>query len=136
MRIAIYARTRITGGTQTDHDLHLANQIHDVAEWATANNHVVVVLFTDKGTSALDEGRPAFKQMMEQANTPRPPFDCIAVHSYSRLHRDAIKLGHLMLTLSRRNVQVISITQSDRGDSDIGQRIISAFAEFCRPPRE
>jgi site-specific DNA recombinase len=130
MRIAIYAR--VSTARQAENDLSIPDQVRQLHAWAKQNGHTVVAQFIEPGASAMDDKRPVFQRMIEQALIKPAPFELIAIHSFSRFFRDAIQFGVYERKLLKNKVKVESITQQT-GDDTAGEmmrRIINTFDEY------
>src|SRR5262245_56713287 len=84
-RAALYMR--VSTGRQAEHDLSIPDQRVQLKSWCRADGHSVVAEFIEAGSSATDDRRPVFQQMIERACDGEQAFDLIVVHSYSRFFR-------------------------------------------------
>lgn len=127
MRVAIYAR--VSTARQAEADLSIPDQINQVEAYCKRLGHVVVHTYVEPGASATDDKRPAFQQMLADANLNPAPFDAIIVHSYSRFFRDAFELELNVRRLAKRGVKLIAITQ-ELSDDPAGSMMRQFFALF------
>ncbi len=88
--------------------------------------------YVEPGASALDDRRPVFQQMIEEACRVPRPFDAIIVHSQSRFFRDMVEYALYERRLDRAGVQVVSITQptGEGFSGEMLRRMISLFDEY------
>lgn len=130
MYVALYARVSTT--RQAEKDLSIPDQLNQMREWCTANNHVVVQEFIEPGASATDDKRPVFQQMVANATTVTPPYQAIVVHSRSRFFRDLYEFLFYERRLKRSGCKVLSITQqtSDDPAGEMASKIFSLFDEY------
>jgi DNA invertase Pin-like site-specific DNA recombinase len=127
MRVAIYARVSTTRQAETD--LSIPDQIAQVEGYAKRHGYLVVNTYVEPGASATDDKRPAFQQMLADAQIEPRPFDAIIVHSYSRFFRDAFELEFNVRRLRKREIKLIAITQ-DFGDDPMAEMIRKIVAVF------
>jgi len=126
MKVAIYGRVS-TQEQNTD------NQVIELEQYCKAREYAVYKVYTDKGISGSKESRPAFDQMLKDAN--KRQFDVVLVWKLDRLSRS---LKHLLNTLDTLNSLNISfISYSDNFDTTTSQgrlmfQLVGAFAEFER----
>jgi hypothetical protein len=65
MRAALYMR--VSTGRQAEHDLSIPDQRSQLKSWCRANGYEVVTEYVEAGSSAGDDRRPGFQQMIERA---------------------------------------------------------------------
>ena len=118
---AIYVR--VSTSRQADGDLSLPDQISQCRAYCEQRGWQVAEVFTEAGASALDDGRPAFQEMIYKATRIDRPYDYVVVHSLSRFSRDALHSELYVRQMRKAGVELISITQ------DIGQ---DASGQFIR----
>ncbi len=130
MIVALYARVSTT--KQAEKDLSIPDQLRQLKEWCTRQGHTVAAEYVEPGASALDDRRPVFQQMIEEACRVPRPFDAIMVHSQSRFFRDMVEYALYERRLNRAGVQVVSITQptGDGFSGEMLRRMISLFDEY------
>ena len=110
MRAALY--TRVSTKEQTE-GLSLDNQRFRLTEWAKREDWEIVGDYQDAGFSGRSTNRPAFQQMLAEAE--RGGFDILLARVRERVFRNALGTAHLqhlggdLLHLVRRRVV-------DRGD--------------------
>lgn len=137
MNVAIYARVATT--VQNEADEKLNAQVQEIETWAKENGHVIVNKYLDRGTSALDYGRPDFQRLISDAQSQGHPFDAIAVTGTSRLFREPAAYEIYKRLLEHFKVTIISIADmanAPKGDMDAAyllKRIIAEFDDYsCR----
>ncbi len=129
MHVALYARVSTT--RQADNDLSIPDQLRQLREWCKAIGHLVVHEYIELGASAVDDKRPIFQQLINDAMQKPQAFEAIIIHSLSRFFRDGIQFGVYERKLKKNKVNVISITQptSDDAGGEMMRRIINLFDE-------
>ncbi len=120
---------RVSTGRQADNDLSVPDQIDRMKVWCNQNNYQIVGEFKDEGLSGTDENRPEFQRMLAEACVTPSPVDAIVVYNLSRIFRNHLKLGALMVELKKHRVRLISITQLTQEDA-AGELMRSQFALF------
>jgi site-specific DNA recombinase len=88
LRAALYAR--VSTARQAEADLSLPDQVKQLQAYCKRKGWAMVDTFTEAGASALDDDRPAFREMIDKATGPERPFDFVVVHSLSRFSRDTM----------------------------------------------
>jgi site-specific DNA recombinase len=131
LRAALYLR--VSTGRQSEHDLSIPDQRHQLRSWCKAKGHKVVAEFVEAGT-ATDDRRPSFQQMIERACDGEHAFDLIVVHSYSRFFREAFEQEFYLRKLAKHGVRVVSMTQPVGDETEPVQvmvrKIIALFDEY------
>ena len=89
MRAALYLR--VSTGRQAEADLSIPDQRRQVLAFCAARGWDVAIEFVEPGASGMDDRRPEFQRMLDMAVTEAPPFNVIAVHSFSRFARDRFR---------------------------------------------
>lgn len=129
-RVACYLR--VSTGRQAESDLSIPDQRRQIEHYCSARNWTIVEDYVEPGSSATDDRRPAFQQMIDAALVKPPAFSTILVHSFSRFFRDQFQFERYARKLVKNGVQVISITQ-DMGDNPMGtmmRQIVTLFDEY------
>jgi len=129
-RAALYAR--VSTARQAEQDLSLPDQIRQMETYCERRDWTCVETFLEAGASALDDNRPGFQRMVEQAISPERPFDVIVVHSLSRFSRDSLHSEFYVRKLRKVGIEVISITQEISADStgEVVRKILNVFDEY------
>jgi DNA invertase Pin-like site-specific DNA recombinase len=132
MHIALYAR--VSTGRQAENELSIPDQLRQMRQWAERNGHVVVKEYIEPGTSATDDKRPVFQDMMVDATMKSSvsPFQLVVVHSFSRFFRDHVEGAIYQRRLRKHGVRVESITQntSDDPSGEMHRSMIMLFDEY------
>jgi site-specific DNA recombinase len=132
LRAALYMR--VSTGRQAEHDLSIPDQHTQLNSWCRTKGHRVVAEFVEAGTSATDDRRPVFQQMIERACDGERAFDLIVVHSYSRFFREAFEQEFYLRKLAKHGVKVVSITQPVGDESEpvhaMMRKVIALFDEY------
>ena len=97
--------------------------------WCDQNNYQVVMEYKDEGVSGTDENRPQFQRMLSDVCITPSPVDIIVVYNLSRIYRNHLKLGGLLVDLKKHRIALISITQRTPEDA-AGELMRSQFALF------
>jgi site-specific DNA recombinase len=87
-RAAAYAR--VSTDAQAEKKT-IANQLHEIREWAAKNDVELVAEFADDGISGVTpfEDRPEAQQLLEMALTGA--FDCTVIYCVYRIGRDVVE---------------------------------------------
>lgn len=123
---------RVSTGRQAESDLSIPDQRRHIERYCAARGWTIVEDYVEPGSSATDDRRPAFQEMIDAALAKPPTFSTILVHSYSRFFRDQFQFERYARKLAKNGVQVISITQ-DLGDNPMGtmmRQIMTLFDEY------
>jgi DNA invertase Pin-like site-specific DNA recombinase len=123
---------RVSTGRQAESDLSIPDQRRQIQRYCAARDWTIVEDYVEPGSSATDDRRPAFQEMIDAALTKPPVFSTILVHSFSRFFRDQFQFERYARKLAKNGVQVISITQ-DMGDNPMGvmmRQIVTLFDEY------
>jgi site-specific DNA recombinase len=130
MHIALYAR--VSTIRQAENDLSIPGQLRQMRAWCERNGHVVVKEYIEPGASAIDDKRPVFQDMMNDAEMNPALFQAVVVHSLSRFFRDLIQGAMYQKKLLKAGVQLISITQQTNNDpsGDMQRHIFMLFDEY------
>jgi site-specific DNA recombinase len=132
LRAALYMR--VSTSRQAEHDLSIPDQRTQLKSWCRANGHYVVAEYVEAGTSAGDDRRPSFQQMIERACDGEQAFDLIVVHSYSRFFREAFEQEFYLRKLAKHGVRVVSITQPVGDETEpvhaMMRKVIALFDEY------
>ena len=112
---AIYVR--VSTVRQAEKELSIPDQIRQAEAYCKARGIDVMRVFEERGASATSDRRPVFQKMIEQALRKDQPFDLIVVHSFSRFFRDMFENEFYLRKLKKNRVQVISITQDFKDDT-------------------
>jgi DNA invertase Pin-like site-specific DNA recombinase len=123
---------RVSTGRQAESDLSIPDQRRQIERYCAARGWTIVEDYVEPGSSATDDRRPAFQQMIDAALVKPPAFGTILVHSFSRFFRDQFQFERYVRKLAKNGVQVLSITQ-DMGDNPMGtmmRQIVTLFDEY------
>ncbi|KAB2766091.1 recombinase family protein [Brucella anthropi] len=128
-RAAIYVR--VSTARQAESDLSIPEPISQCRVWCDRQGWQVVEVFTEAGASALDEDRPAFQEMIQQATRPDRPYDYAVVHSLGRFSRDSLHSEIYTRRLRKVGVELVSITQDigQDGSGEFIRKILNVFDE-------
>lgn len=128
MIAAIYIR--VSTEDQATEGFSLPAQVNEISEYCKKNNIEIYKVYKDEGISGTKEQRPAFQQMI--ADAEKGLFNIILVHKFDRFAR-RIELSHKIKSrLKKASVNVISITEPIE-DSPIGffqEGLLELLAEY------
>lgn len=127
MKAALYAR--VSTGRQADNDLSVPDQLRQMRDWCKLNNYHVVEEYKDEGASGTDDKRSGFQQMLAEVLVSPAPVDAIVCYSLSRIYRNHLELGRLIVDLKKIKVKLESITQKTPEDA-AGEMVRSFFGLF------
>ena len=130
MRAAAYYR--VSTARQAEKDLSIPDQRRHAHEFCEARGYELVDEYVEPGASALDDKRPQFQRMLDNATSAEHPFDVILVHSLSRFFRDAFQLEFYRRKLERRGVKLVSMTQdfADDPSGEMVRQVVTAFDQY------
>ena len=130
LRVAGYFR--VSTERQEKADLSIPDQRRQVLEYCKSREMILVSEYIEHGLTATDDKRPELQRLFERATDEDYPYDCIAVHSYSRFFRDSYQSEFYIRRLAMAGVRVISITQevSDDLGGEMVRKFIAIFDEY------
>lgn len=126
MKVAAYYRV-------STEDQNLESQRQAVEAYCKAHGHEIVQVFEEKLSGTRSADRPAFQDLLAQAEQTPTAFDAVCVF---KLDRFARSLQDLLTTLDRlalANVAFLSVKENLDLASPTGRlmvHILAAFAEF------
>ena len=131
---AIYSRkSKFTGKGES-----IENQIELCREYITRAYGEAygekIVLYEDEGYSGKNTARPAFRQMMEDAQRRR--FRAIVVYRLDRISRNISDFSSLIEELSRLGIDFISIREQFDTGSPMGRAMMYISSVFSQLERE
>jgi DNA invertase Pin-like site-specific DNA recombinase len=123
------AYVRVSTDDQAAHGASIPSQIKKIEEFCRANGYELVIVFEEPGMSGKDEGRPKFRSMLEQATSPKRPYDIIVVYNLARFARNLAIQTVAYNQLETAGVQLLSVTESfAKGpDGNLMRSILGAF---------
>jgi DNA invertase Pin-like site-specific DNA recombinase len=128
MKAVIYART--ASEMQELKGSSLENQVQSCVKYAQEKSYTVVRTFKDLG-SGLSQHRENLWEMLEYIGDNK--VDKLVVYSFDRLARDSTQLTLLRSELTKRGVQIVSVTESNYNNTDpvnrLTESILAAFAQ-------
>ena len=113
-KVALYAR--VSTGKQAEKDLSIPDQIKQMEEYCKSKGWHVQKTYVEPGASARDENRPAFKEMIADAQAKHRQFDVIVTLTTSRFFRDATKARVYKHKLAKAGVKVVATHQQVADD--------------------
>ena len=129
-RAALYLR--VSTGRQAEGDVSLPSQREVTTRFCEAQGWTVEQEFIEPGASAIDDKRPVFQRMLEQAASTSRNFDVICVHAFSRFYRNGAEMELTIRRLKKLGVDVVSVTQPTGDDPSqaMMRQIIGIFDEY------
>ena len=127
--VALYARV---SSNRQDVDLSVSAQLRALRDFAEKNGRLAVREYVDEAMSGRIANRPKFREMLDAAKGPTPPFQEILVWKLSRFTRSREDAVIFKAMLRRRGINVTSITEP-ADDSPMGRMIegiIESVDEF------
>ena len=127
--VALYARV---SSERQDVDLSVSGQLRALRDFAEKNGRLAVCEYVDEAISGRIANRPKFREMLDAAKGPAPPFEEILVWKLSRFTRSREDAVVLKGMLRKRGIKVTSVTEP-ADDSPIGrllEGIIETVDEF------
>lgn len=84
-------------------------QLHDIREWASNNDYVIVRVYTDEAETGTNDNREGFLQMI--ADSRNDDFDAVLVHKSDRFARNKWDAAIYKKALHDNSVKLIYVTQ-------------------------
>ena len=103
-------------------DLSVSGQLRALRDFAEKNGRLAVCEYVDEAISGRIANRPKFREMLDAAKGPTPPFQEILVWKLSRFTRSREDAVIFKAMLRRRGINVTSITEP-ADDSPMGRMI-------------
>jgi len=132
MRTAIY--TRVSTDQQADEGFSLEAQHDQLLNYAQRNKLEVFKIYTDPGISAKNLNRPGVQEMIRDVENGI--VEVILVHKLDRLTRNIADLHNLVELVNRKNVKLISITESIDTSTPSGRMFVYFLGIFAQMFRE
>ncbi|MGE5633339.1 MAG: recombinase family protein [Caulobacteraceae bacterium] len=130
MRAAAYLRVSTEGQCGED-KYGLADQRHDIEEYAKVQGLEIVEWYSDEGISGATLERPALQQILSDAGKKR--CEVVLVAKMDRVARDLLAQLWIEKELLTHDVELISAKEPIRGQDPTNvlmRQIIGAFAQF------
>jgi site-specific DNA recombinase len=126
-RAAIY--TRISSAELQIEGYSLDAQRTACERLAQERGWEVTAVYTDPGVSAKTTERPAFRQMLEDAQSGR--FDVIVVHKLDRFSRSVVDVLLLLRELERLGITLVSASEPFDFTHPTGRVVLTMLAAFA-----
>ena len=128
--IALYLR--VSTARQAEKDLSIPDQRRQAEAYCKRRGWKIARVFVERGASATTDNRPVFQDMIAESRRSDCAFDTVLVHSYSRFAREAFDFEFYIRELSKRDVELVSITQETSNDpmGEMVRRIMTLFDEY------
>jgi site-specific DNA recombinase len=129
-RAALYLR--VSTGRQAAGDVSIPSQRDLTGRFCEAKSWLITAEFVEPGASAIDDRRPAFQCMLDEATSPNRRFDIICVHAFSRFYRNGAEMELTIRNLRKHGVEVVSVTQptGDDPSQEMMRQMIGIFDEY------
>jgi site-specific DNA recombinase len=132
MKACIYKRVSTT--IQVTDGASLEVQEERLKAYIIAQGWELVHVYEDAGLSGSDTNRPAFQQMLADAENKR--FDCIVVYKLDRLTRSVKDFHDLSEKLDKLKISIVSVTQNLDTSSPVGRLLRNILIDFANFERE
>lgn len=132
MRAVLY--TRVSTTMQVTDGASLQQQEERLKAYAVCQGWEIVNMYQDAGLSGKDTNRPAFKQMIEDAENKM--FDAIIVYKLDRLTRSVKDFHTLSDKLDKLGISLVSVTQNLDTSSSVGRLLRNILVDFANFERE
>ena len=126
MNAVIYAR--FSSDNQREESIDA--QVRAIREYSLKEGHSILKVYADEARSATTDQRPAFLQMMRDAE--RHMFEAIIVHKLDRFSRDRYDSAFYKRHMKRHGVRLISVLErlDDSPESIIMESVLEGMAEY------
>ncbi len=99
---------RVSSGRQAESDLSIPDQRRHIERYCAARGWTIVEDYVEPSSSATDDRRPAFQEMIDAALAKPPTFSTILVHSYSRFFRDQFQFERYAVWCGRDRLAFVA----------------------------
>lgn len=125
-RVAMYAR--FSSDNQRTESIDA--QIRAMKEYCVRNHLLIVKTYIDEAKSATSDRRPAFQQMIQDANSHI--FDIVLVHKLDRFARNRYDSAVHKRALKKNGVQVYSVLENldDSPESIMLEAVLEGMSEY------
>lgn len=123
MSVVLYAR--VSTERQVAKDLSIPDQLERMRAYCKAHSYTVLGEYVDEGRSAMDDNRPAFREMIQTIMESNREICAVIVHSFSRAFRNVTDLAIYLRELRKVGARLVSVTQ-DVDESPFG-RFVTLF---------
>ncbi len=96
--------------------MSLDGQLADIRDHAAREGLTIVRDYVERGATATDDNRPAFRKMLDALYAPDNRIGTILLVHSSRFMRDATKARIHKAALAKRGIRVVSIQQPVEDD--------------------
>lgn len=138
VRCAIYTRKSVMGETEQGDFTSLEAQRIACENYVKARKPdgwtVLPEHYDDPGYSGGNMKRPAFKRLMEDAESGK--IDMIVCYKIDRLSRRLLDFSDIFRRLDACNVRFTSVTQEFNTDSSMGRMVLNLLMTFAQFERE
>jgi len=132
MKAAIYTRVSTPGQAINGESLDM--QKERLIEYVKAHNWELYKAYEDGGFSGKDTNRPAFQQMIKDAELKK--FDVLVVYKIDRLSRSILDFHTTMKFLEKQNISFVSVTQQFDTTNSMGRLMLAILVDFANFERE
>jgi site-specific DNA recombinase len=132
MKAAVYTRVSTPGQAINGESLDM--QKERLIEYVKNHNWELYKTYEDGGFSGKDTNRPAFQQMIKDAELKK--FDVLVVYKIDRLSRSILDFHTTMKFLEKQNISFVSITQQFDTTNSMGRLMLAILVDFANFERE
>lgn len=132
MKAVIYSR--VSTAHQANDGASLEVQEEKLKAYCVIQGWELIHQYEDAGLSGKNTDRPAFQQMMKDAEQKK--FDAIIVYKLDRLTRSVKDFHELAEKLDRLNISLVSVTQNLDTSTPVGRLLRNILVDFANFERE
>jgi len=132
MKAAIYIRVSTPGQAVNGESLEM--QKERLLEYVKAHEWEVFKIYEDGGFSGKDTNRPAFQQMLKDAELKK--YNVLVVYKIDRLSRSILDFHTTMKFLEKQEISFVSVTQQFDTTNSMGRLMLAILVDFANFERE
>ena len=112
---------RVSTKEQANENNSLPVQEGKFKSYCTSNSLTILCTFIDKQSARTRDDRPQLQRMLEYCKKNRKQISCVVVADLSRLARNVIDQGQVIIELSQLGIKLISVDEPSLDDSAAGK---------------
>ena len=132
MKSAIYTRVSTSGQALNGESLDM--QKERLIDYVKSHKWELYKTYEDGGFSGKDINRPAFQEMMKDAEAKK--FDVLVVYKIDRLSRSVLDFHTTMKFFEKQNISFVSVTQQFDTTTSMGRLMLNILVDFANFERE
>jgi len=132
MKAAIYTRVSTPGQAINGESLDM--QKERLIEYVKNHDWELYKAYEDGGFSGKDTNRPAFQQMIKDAELKK--FDVLVVYKIDRLSRSILDFHTTLKLLEKQGISFVSVTQQFDTTNSMGRLMLAILVDFANFERE